>query len=78
MKLRYYAKTDRLPLKRTDLNRPAQSLNNARAYPLGDRGVEAHTADKNVVEAGRSRKDRSRRNIQPRQKGKQCLSQQST
>nr|DAV19656.1 MAG TPA: hypothetical protein [Caudoviricetes sp.] len=33
--------------KGTDLNRPAQSLNNAWAYPLGDRGVEAHTAGNN-------------------------------
>nr|DAO76733.1 MAG TPA: hypothetical protein [Caudoviricetes sp.] len=35
------------PLECTDLNRPARSLNNAWAYPLGDRGVEAHTAGNN-------------------------------
>nr|DAE54675.1 MAG TPA: hypothetical protein [Caudoviricetes sp.] len=46
-KLRYHAKPDRLPSECTDLNRPAQSLNNAWAYPLGDRGVEAHTAGNN-------------------------------
>lgn len=42
--------------------------------PTGDSGVEAHTADKNVVEAGRSRRDKSRRTQHPTTSERQTVS----